>query len=182
VAEDDERDRIRHSKALDAELITDPDDLASAEGRNGLRQIDQVVEIVEYYTQNGLAFKLRPSILLQLHRFALEGISSYAGVYRPAGIEIGGSQHQPVDAFRVPEMIEEMCDYVMKSGQHPRHCISLHMFCGDLTGFIPSLTVTAERRGRPLIWSFAWDWATHSTPRIVFQHKSLRIRSLTIPR
>ena len=112
MAESDAQDRIRHSKAFNAELITDPDELAAAEGRNGLRQIDHVVEMVEHFTQNGLAFKLRVSTLLHLHRYALEGISSYAGIFRPAGIEIAGSRHQPVDAFRVPEMIEEMCDYV----------------------------------------------------------------------
>ena len=55
---------------------------------------------------------MRPSHLLHLHRIALEGISSYAGNWRPAGIEIGGSKHQPVGAHQVPEKIEEMCDYV----------------------------------------------------------------------
>jgi hypothetical protein len=73
-------DRIRHSQALEAELIQDPDEKAIAEGRNGLKQIDKVIEIVEYYVQNRLPFKLRPSLLLTLHRIALGGISAYAGV------------------------------------------------------------------------------------------------------
>ena len=42
----------------------------------------------------------------------MDGISSYAGNYRPAGIEIQGSEHEPVGAYLVPEKIEEMCDYV----------------------------------------------------------------------
>jgi Fic family protein len=49
---------------------------------------------------------------LTLHRIALDGISAYAGVYRPAGIEIGGSKHEPVGAHLVPEQLEEMCEYV----------------------------------------------------------------------
>jgi Fic family protein len=102
----------RHSQALEADLIQDPDERASAEGRNGLRQHDSVLEIVEYYTQDARPFKLRPSLLLSLHRLALEGISAYAGVYRPAGIEIGGSRHVPVGAHLVPEQMELMCDYV----------------------------------------------------------------------
>jgi Fic family protein len=33
-------------------------------------------------------------------------------LHRPAGIEIGGSSHEPVGAHLVPEKLEEMCDYV----------------------------------------------------------------------
>jgi Fic family protein len=50
--------------------------------------------------------------LLHLHRIALKGLSSYAGNFRPAAIEILGSKHQPVGAHMVPEEIEHMCDYV----------------------------------------------------------------------
>ena len=103
---------LRHSRALDAQLISDPEALAIAEGRNGVSQIDAVTEIVEDFIQKRRAFKLRPSMLLHLHRIALDGISSYAGNYRPAGIEIQGSNHQPVGAHMVPEEIEAMCDYV----------------------------------------------------------------------
>ena len=105
-------DKDRHSKALDAELISDPAALAEREARNALQQVDAVIEMVEYFTQPDRKFKLRPSHLLHLHRIALEGISSYAGNWRPAGIEIGGSKHQPVGAHLVAGEIEEMCDYV----------------------------------------------------------------------
>ena len=105
-------DNLRHSRALEAELISDPQERAIAEARNGVKQIDAVTEIVEDYIQKNRPFKLRPSVLLHLHRIALDGISSYAGNYRPAGIEIQGSEHEPVGAYLVPEKIEEMCDYV----------------------------------------------------------------------
>lgn len=102
----------RHSKAFEAELIKDEDQRATAEARNGLRQFDAVVELTEYFLQPERRFKLRPSHLLHLHRIALEGISPFAGNYRPAAIEIGGSKHKPVGAHLVPGLIEEMCDYV----------------------------------------------------------------------
>lgn len=105
-------EKLRHSHAQEAELISDPEALAILEGRNGVSQIDAVTEIVEDYIQKKRPFKLRPSMLLHLHRIALYGISSYAGNYRPAGIEIQGSKHEPVGAHMVPEKIEEMCDYV----------------------------------------------------------------------
>ncbi|MGE5737108.1 MAG: Fic family protein [Acidobacteriota bacterium] len=106
----DEQDR--HSRALDAELITDPDEKAKREARNGLKQFDAVIELIEYFLQTDRKVSVRPSHLLHLHRIALEGISSYAGNWRPAGIKIGGSKHEPMGAHLVPGAIEEMCDYV----------------------------------------------------------------------
>ncbi len=43
---------------------------------------------------------------------SLAGISAYAGNYRPGGVAIQGSKHEPVGAHLVPELVEEMCDYV----------------------------------------------------------------------
>lgn len=102
----------RHSKAFDAELISDPDEKAKREARNGLKQFDFVVEAIEHWLNSGRTFRLRPSLILQLNRIALDGISAYAGNYRPSEIRIEGSKHQPVGAYLVPERIEELCDYV----------------------------------------------------------------------
>lgn len=105
-------DPTRHSRARDAELITDPDLLAEREALNGLRQFDAVIEMVEYFQHKDRPFRFRPSQLLHLHRIALDGISSYAGNFRPAGIEIGGSRHEPPGAHQVPELVEDLCEYV----------------------------------------------------------------------
>ena len=103
----------RHSQALDAELISDAEERARAEARNGLRQFDRTIEIVEAFLQQPeRPFRLRLSMILDLHRIALEGISSYAGNFRPAGVRIGGSKHQPPPSYLVPALIEDMCDYV----------------------------------------------------------------------
>lgn len=102
----------RHSQALEADLIADPEERAKQEARNGLRQFDAVIELVEHFLQPERPFRLRLSHLLHLQRIALDGISAYAGNFRPAGIEIKGSRHQPVGAHLVPEKVEEMCDYI----------------------------------------------------------------------
>jgi Fic family protein len=102
----------RHSQALEAELVSDPDEKARVEARNGVLQMDAVTEMIEYSSHPERNFKLRPSQLLHLHRIVLNGLSSYAGNWRPAGIEIQGSKHRPVGAHMVPEEIEHMCDYV----------------------------------------------------------------------
>ena len=110
MSADSEQDR--HRRALEADLIADPEERANQEARNGLRQFDAVIELVEHFLQPERPFRLRLSHLLHLQRIALDGISAYAGNFRPAGIEIKGSRHQPVGAHLVPEKVEEMCDYV----------------------------------------------------------------------
>jgi Fic family protein len=106
----DERER-RDSRALEPELIIDPQEKAAAEARNGFRQYDAAIGAIHAALERG-SFKLRPSLILGLQREALAGISSYAGNYRPGGVAIEGSKHDPVGAHLVPELVEEMCDYV----------------------------------------------------------------------
>jgi hypothetical protein len=63
----------RKSVAALPELITDPDQRARREASNGLRQVDAVVRYVEEALAGGSPFRLRPSVLLDLNRYALEG-------------------------------------------------------------------------------------------------------------
>src|ERR1700689_3163376 len=106
----EERDR-RDSRALEPELITDPQAKAAAEARKGFRQYDAAMGAVHAALDRG-SFKLRPSLTLGLQREALVGISSYAGNYRPSGVAIEGSKHEPVGAHLGPELVEDMCDYI----------------------------------------------------------------------
>jgi hypothetical protein len=98
----------RDSRALEPELIKDPQEKAAAEARNGFRQYDAAIGVIQSALERG-AFKLRPSLILGLQREALAGISAYAGNYRPGGVAIKGSKHEPVRAHLVPELVE---DYV----------------------------------------------------------------------
>lgn len=88
----------RHSKALEVELISDPQAKAEAEARNGLRQFDYGIQAVHQALERG-AFKLRPSLILALQREALAGISAYAGNFRPAGVEIVGSPSKLISSL-----------------------------------------------------------------------------------
>jgi fido (protein-threonine AMPylation protein) len=101
----------RHSRAHDAEIITDPLKLAEAEALNGLRQYDYGINVIQSAIDRKV-FKLRPSLILGVQREALAGISAYAGNFRPAGVSIEGSKHQPPEAHLVPELVEDLCDYV----------------------------------------------------------------------
>lgn len=74
----------RNTRALEPALITDPIELAKAEARNGLKQYDAGIQEALAAIERG-SFKLRASLILGLHRVALDGLSSYAGTFRPGG-------------------------------------------------------------------------------------------------
>ena len=105
-------DDDRHSQAAEPELIADPDEKARVEAANGLKQFDQVINLVREWTEPERAFKLRVSMLLGLQRTALLGLTNYAGNFRPGAVKIGKSKHVPPGAHMVPELVEDMCDYV----------------------------------------------------------------------
>lgn len=102
----------RHSVPEESENLQDPVQRAEREAQNGLRQFDLGLEIVEDAVAKGGSYRLRPSTILQLHRAALDGLSPYAGNWRPAAVSIQGSGHEPVGAHQVAELIEDLCDYV----------------------------------------------------------------------
>ena len=107
----------RHSHALEPELIRDPQLKAEAEAANGLRQYDCAVKSVQDALERPPPIRLRLSLILTFHREALQGISAYAGNFRPADVEIRGSKHQPPGAHLVPGLVEELCDYVNEHWQ-----------------------------------------------------------------
>jgi Fic family protein len=142
-------DEDRHSQAVEPELIADPDERAAREARNGLRQFDRVIEFVEYFLDHERPFKLRSSQLLTLHREALNGLSNYAGNFRPAGIAIGGSKHQPVGAHQVPEEVEGLCDYV-NDNWRTKSAIHLAAYCLWRLNWIHPFTDGNGRTSRAL--------------------------------
>lgn len=142
-------DEERHSQAFEPELIADPDERAAREARNGLRQFDRVIELVDYFLDPERPFRLRSSHLLTLHREALDGLSNYAGNFRPAAIAIGGSKHQPVGAHQVPEAVEDLCDYVNENWT-TKSAIHLAAYCLWRLNWIHPFTDGNGRTSRAL--------------------------------
>ncbi len=103
----------RHSEAASASLITDPIEEAKREAANAVAQFDRVLDLIDMVVRDDRPFRLRPSMMLDLHRVAMEGLSLYAGTYRPGVVKISKSRHVTPDAAAVPGLVEEMCDYVM---------------------------------------------------------------------
>jgi Fic family protein len=102
----------RYSEAASAFLVSDPDERARREAENGLRQFDSIIGLVHRYLAERWRFALRVSTVLGLHRDALLGVHPLAGNFRPSTVEIKGSKHVPPDAWQVPQLVEELCDYV----------------------------------------------------------------------
>ena len=113
----------RNTRALEPTLITDPIEFAKAEARNGLKQYDAGIQAAQSAIERG-SFKLRSSSICSLHREALAGLSSYAGIFRPGAVEIGKSKHEPPPAHLVPGLVEELCDYV---NDHWEGSTALHL-------------------------------------------------------
>lgn len=102
----------RESRGAEPLLLTDPDEIARQEAANAVRQFDAVLDFIDEVARDGKAFKLRPSTILALHKIALEGLSRYAGTWRPSPVSIEKSEHAPPHESQVPSLIEEMCDWV----------------------------------------------------------------------
>jgi Fic family protein len=103
--------RIRHSEAETASVVTDDLERAKKEAANGLRQAERVRDLV-LSAMEGRPFKLRTSTILDLNRCAIEGLDAYAGNYRPGGVKINKSDHAPPEAYLVPSLVDDLCDYV----------------------------------------------------------------------
>jgi len=103
----------RHSVAETALLLTDPEQIALREAENGIRQFTLALDIIRTHVKDAeRPFRMRSSIILQLHKAALEGLHPLAGTWRNTPVKIGGSGHQPPEAAFVSEEIETMCGYI----------------------------------------------------------------------
>jgi hypothetical protein len=67
----------RHSIAETAAVLTDPDEIARREAENGIRQFNLALEIIRTHVKDSeRPFRLRSSVILRLHKAALDGAAS----------------------------------------------------------------------------------------------------------
>ncbi|WGH79454.1 Fic family protein [Jannaschia ovalis] len=101
----------RKSEAEVPVLISDPIELAEKEAANALDQFDWGMDEVERWIKAKRP-SLNISMVLTLHRKAMDGIDPYAGNFRPAGVAIKGSSHEPISGEDVARHVEEMLEYL----------------------------------------------------------------------
>jgi Fic family protein len=110
----------RHSVAETASLLKDPHEIALREAENGLKQFDLALEMIRSFVKDkDRPFRLRPSLILQLHQAALDGIHPLAGTWRNSKVSIGKSKHTPPEAAFVSDEIGYLCDYVNDNWSMP---------------------------------------------------------------
>ena len=88
------------------------DDKARLEVKNGERQFNQGIEMIEYYLDPHRPFSLRPHHIQELQSVAVEGLLERPGEWRDNEVKIEQSQHTPPQSYIVPMLITEMCEYV----------------------------------------------------------------------
>ena len=86
--------------------------IAELEIENGLRQFDLAIDIIKTFLEPERPFALRPSIIQQLQKVAVENIEHDPGQWRTGSAGIEKSAHTPPGAHLVPFLVQEMCDYV----------------------------------------------------------------------
>ncbi len=100
--------------ALLSELTEDQ--VAQLEARNGLRQFDRMVGMIdEAIADRTKQFRLVPAMLMELNRIAVEGMMESPGSYRLGPIYITGTKHVPPPYEEVPGHVDSMCEYVQQN-------------------------------------------------------------------
>ena len=112
MATDKPESKERESVGAEPDLLTGAEEIAKREAENAVRQFDAVLDLIDEVARDGRAFKLRPSTILGLHKLALDGLSRFAGTWRPSKVEIEQSGHEPPHESQVPLLMEEMCEWV----------------------------------------------------------------------
>lgn len=102
----------RESVGAEPSLLTDPEEIARQEAQNAVKQFDAVLDLIDQVARDGRVFRLRPSTILSLHKLALDGLSRFAGTWRPSKVEIEQSGHKPPHESQVPALMEDLCDWV----------------------------------------------------------------------
>ena len=103
---------------------------AAIEARNGLRQFDRMIELIDQCTGKGPRLKIRPSTIMELNRLAVDGLVEAPGAWRQVEIKITSSSHTPPEHLDVPREIDDMCDYVLSywNDRTPIHLSSYVMW------------------------------------------------------
>lgn len=111
-------DRASHLLAEPEQPNLTASERAFIEARNGLRQYDRMREMIDAAVAPNARFRLRPSSMMELNRYAVDGLMVGAGSYRVGSVGITGSRHSPPPAEEVPLLVDLMCEYVGDKWDH----------------------------------------------------------------
>jgi Fic family protein len=108
-------------KAMDVEEI------AKLEAENGFKQLERAIDVIRFYLEPGRPFALRPGLILDMQKLAVEGLVAYPGQWRKTKVGISKSQHEPPPPHLVESLVVEMCEYVNEN-RHIRNAFHLSSY------------------------------------------------------
>jgi Fic family protein len=100
---------------------------AKLEAENGFRQLERAVDVIRYYLEPGKPFSLRPSLILDMQKLAVEGLIANPGQWRKSPVGISQSKHTPPPPHLVDGLVTEMCEYV-NDNRHTRNAFHLSAY------------------------------------------------------
>ena len=107
-------------------VYRDDEDKRRLESRNGYIQTQFIFHEVDNWDSNS---RLTPGLICETQRLAINQIYRCAGFFRDGEVAIQGVQHQPPQPGEVPDLVQQMCDYVHENWQQtPVHLASYLMW------------------------------------------------------
>lgn len=123
------KDTDRHSEPVvtSAHKPLSPEQRAPLEAANGLRQFDRLIEMLDGHLTGVKygreTFAVRPGMLMELARIAVDQLIENPGAYRQTPMKIrsakGDARHEPPRWEDVPDLVDEMCEYVNQNWNKP---------------------------------------------------------------
>ena len=116
---------------------------------NGFRQFDLCLEMARYYLHPDRPFALRPHLILELQREAVDGIETTAGNLRRSPVAISKSQHSPPAAHLTESLLRDLCEYI-NDNWHERNAFHLSAYAMWRLNWVHSFTDGNGRTARAL--------------------------------
>lgn len=127
-------------------------DHTQREVENGFRQFDRCLEIVEYYLDPERPFALRPPIILELQKEAVDGIESQAGQIRTVVVGISKSEHTPPPPHLVEGLVRDLCEYI-NDNWHEKNAFHLAAYAMWRLNWVHPFTDGNGRTARTLSYA-----------------------------
>lgn len=150
---------------------------------NGFRLFDLCIDIIQNYLTPDRPFALRPYLVQEMQKRAVDGIEVSAGNFRSGPVAITGSSHNPPPAFLVSSLVSDLCDYV-NDNWHEKNAFHLSAYCMWRINWIHAFTDGNGRTARTLSYAVLCIKlgsvlpGTPTVPQQIEEDKTLYIQAL----
>jgi len=113
---------VSHQFVPKGVVYRDVEEKVRLESRNGIIQAEFVLYQASNWTRET---RLTPDVVRKLQELAINQIYRCAGYFRDGDVRIEGVKHQPPPAQNIPDLVQQMCNYVQENwNETPVHLAS----------------------------------------------------------